>query len=344
MFIICENFDVYCARESVRTLDLREYDAFHWPTMTRETQSFRMVEVADGITNRWFHLLDPHNSVYVPDQQNIRFSRPLPQWCDEGTGDVRLPDVIHGHDGVGLVIGGMKNHWHFLINFLPRLVAAKEMLSDAFDSVDYIVLHEMSDVQKLLVERMLPGKKLVTISNATADAYQFEKLIYLSFPQNLFFSEALLGATRRQVLGLGEAQGPAFERIFVDRNPKIPRRRLAGRKQNIDVLTRHGVPAVYCEDYDFFGQASLFSSADFVVGLHGAGMANMLFCKLNIPVLIIDYKWPSEMFGLARVMGLRAMPLIARQVPTEGVTDGRLRDLHVAPKQLDAAVSALLSW
>lgn len=344
MSFIHENFDVYCARESVCTLDLREYNALHWPTMTRKPQFFRMVEVPDGITNRWFHLIDPHNSAYISDQQNIRFSKLLPQWCNAETGDVRLPSAIHCHDGVGLVIGGMKNHWHFLINFLPRLVAAKEMLSDAFDSVDYIVIHEMSDVQKLLIERMLPGKTIVTISNATADAYQFEKLIYLSFPQNLFFSEALLDATRSQVLGLCGAKEPAFERIFVDRDPKVPRRRLAGRKANMDVLTRHGVPAVYCEDYDFFGQVSLFSNADFVVGLHGAGMSNMLFCRPNIPVLIIDYKWPSEMFALAQVMGLKAMPLMARQVPTEGVTDARLRDLHVSPKQLDAAVTALLSW
>ena len=44
------------------------------------------------------------------------------------------------------------------------------------------------------------------------------------------------------------------------------------------VLTRHGFRFVHPETLSFDEETKLFASAEIVVGLHGAGLANLLFC------------------------------------------------------------------
>lgn len=342
MELSVESFDVYCQAPGIRLLDQRSYEALHWPEMRRQVRDFRLVEVRDGITNRLFHLVDPHRKTYVSDQQNIRFSEPLPQWLGSDGKSVTLPEQSVSYDGSALVVGGMKNHWHFLINFLPRMILARTMMKAHFESLDHVVLHAPTEAQKSLLTAMFPELDFVFIPANSHHSYQFERLFYLDLPQNLFFAEEILQMTREAVLSIKGSPGDSMERIFVDRDPQVPRRRLAAREGALNVLQRHRITPIFCEDYDIFGQISIFSRADVVGGLHGAGMANMLFCRPSVPVLIIDYKWPSEMYALAQVMGLKAMPLMARQVPTEGATDPRLRDLHVTPKALDSTLTALL--
>ena len=50
-------------------------------------------------------------------------------------------------------------------------------------------------------------------------------------------------------------------------------------------LSRYGFETVYLEGMRVADQIQLFQRAEFVIGPHGAGLANLLFCELGTKVI-----------------------------------------------------------
>lgn len=334
-----KTYDEYCHHKSADIIYSENHNGNLWAKMEEAQQSLRLIAIDQGITNGDFHLIDPLSQIYVADQQNKRFNRPKASWVQED-GTIKLPEVQIVQNATALVIGGMKNHWHFLINFLPRLIMAYKMMGADFYNLDYVVIHETTPAQEAFLKKVFPSVTFYQIPQGDRAAYSFRKLFYLDLPKNILFCPNILTATREIVLDALAPSSANSMNIFVDRNPNVPRRRLAERKNKLSVFHKHGVTPILCEDYNFAEQVNLFLNAGVLAGLHGAGMANMLFCRPGTPVLIVDYKWPSEMYGLARTLNLKPLPLLAEIVPDEAV-ELRLRDLRVTPKQMDAALTAL---
>ena len=69
-------------------------------------------------------------------------------------------------------------------------------------------------------------------------------------------------------------------RIFLDRRPKV-QRRLINMSDIAPILAQHGFETIFAEDLPYLEQAQLFAEASHVVGLHGAGLTNLLFCDLS---------------------------------------------------------------
>lgn len=333
-------YDEFCKMAATQVMATFTTSAFYWPQRLEATKTFKLASVRDGMTNSLFQLLAPEHSAYIFDQQNIRFAHPLEKWRDESTGHF-IPTTVLRKKGTALVVGGMKNHWHFLINFLPRAVLAMELLGHRSVEVDTIITHELTDTQRSLLRQLFPDIAINEISGDPEVAYQYDCLFYLDLPKNVQFNVDVLKMARDRVVGLLDGNPlENCQKIFVDRNPAVRRRRLANRVRATEVLAEYRIEPVLCEEHSFLEQVAIFSSASFVGGVHGAGLANMLFCPEGIPVLIIDYKWPSEMFFLAQELGHRPLLLLAE--PVEGSNDqARLRDLFVDAKQLDAALASM---
>ena len=71
-------------------------------------------------------------------------------------------------------------------------------------------------------------------------------------------------------------------------NTNMPRRIFVSRKNNQiivnmseveNIFTNYGFEIVYCEEMSFMEQVELFNNAEFVAGLTGAAMTNILFCN-----------------------------------------------------------------
>jgi hypothetical protein len=76
------------------------------------------------------------------------------------------------------------------------------------------------------------------------------------------------------------------ERIFVARSPGS-RRTIQNYDEIERVMTRHGFSMLDPGTLPFTRQRQIFSSASHVIGLHGAGMTNILFCNSNTKVMEI---------------------------------------------------------
>ena len=74
-----------------------------------------------------------------------------------------------------------------------------------------------------------------------------------------------------------------FEKIYIDRSDVDPNnislRRIQNDPETKKFLEMNGYKSVKLQDLSFVEQVGLFSSVKKVIGLHGAGFANIVFCK-----------------------------------------------------------------
>jgi glycosyltransferase involved in cell wall biosynthesis len=77
--------------------------------------------------------------------------------------------------------------------------------------------------------------------------------------------------------------GPRNRRLFIAR--KGPTRTIDNIEQVQALLGRYEFETVYLEDKSIIDQILLFQSAQFVVGAHGAGLSNLLFCEPGTKVI-----------------------------------------------------------
>jgi len=67
-------------------------------------------------------------------------------------------------------------------------------------------------------------------------------------------------------------------RMWISRE-KARNRRVANEKELQSVLKHYGIEKVFAEDHSFFEQLKIYYSAQLIVGPHGAGLVNTMFCK-----------------------------------------------------------------
>jgi capsular polysaccharide biosynthesis protein len=74
------------------------------------------------------------------------------------------------------------------------------------------------------------------------------------------------------------------KRLYISR--KYAQKRKISNEADLErVLQKFGFTIVYCEEHSFFGQVSIFSKAQFLISIHGAGLTNMLFMPPGSAVL-----------------------------------------------------------
>jgi capsular polysaccharide biosynthesis protein len=95
------------------------------------------------------------------------------------------------------------------------------------------------------------------------------------------------------------------ERIFVSRE-KAERRKLINETDFVSILENFGFSIIYFENYSWNEQVSICSKAKYLIGLHGAGLSNMLFMPANSVVLEFRKVGDSHnncYFSLASALG-----------------------------------------
>jgi capsular polysaccharide biosynthesis protein len=86
------------------------------------------------------------------------------------------------------------------------------------------------------------------------------------------------------------------KRLFISR--KLSKRRKMSNEDLISkYLTDFGFETISLESYNIQEQIMLFKNADVILGTHGAGLSNIIYCKLGARVIEIKrnyVKFPSE--------------------------------------------------
>lgn len=175
-------------------------------------------------------------------------------------------------------------YFHWLTECLPRLEAC---LDSSFDHV-VVVPHSLSRLRFVVQSLEMLGIKSVVLPRwrrvVTHD-------LRVAGPGQLLgnFHPQLVKRVRDRFhkLTFGDCSGKSKEdRIWVSRrNARF--RRLLNENDLVPILEKYGFRVISLEEYSFEQQLRMMFHASHIAGVHGAGLANMMFLRPRCTVLEI---------------------------------------------------------
>lgn len=168
------------------------------------------------------------------------------------------------------------NYYHFFVDTLPQIYLCDDMQIPA--DVPLIVPHDFDKPAyvKEYLERFPPKRKIIVQGK---DQYLHVKELYVA--KETFCNDHFPRIGQRVVAsGIADAEkGVASpELLFIKRKEGI-NRTLSNSTEIEDVARSFGFEVIEPADYTWPQQVKLFSSAKRIIGIHGAGLTNMVFCK-----------------------------------------------------------------
>ena len=295
------------------------------------------------------HLLQ---TVWYPQQltRHRAYYRPAPSPAVEKTG------VYHS-----LLIYWSRQYYHWLTETLPLLHGLAPFLPAG---TRHIVPGPAAPVQRDCLRLLGIGAEQ-TVEISELESWRLEELIFAP-PATTRYADLLPREVRRGRYTLrppGPHAGPfnhspegirwlsarliegvrrdaPLAAAAGDGRIYISRRKANCRRLNDEeiapVLAAHGVVVQVLEDLSFAEQVQLMNQAELIVAPHGAGLANLIFCRPGTQV--IEIFEPSSLrlcfWSLSDIMGLRYRYLVGRTVRS----DRWEPDIWIDPRALDGAL------
>ncbi len=233
------------------------------------------------------------------------------------------------------------NFYHWCCDILPRLLVASQG-GRSLAEIDHFITDELPHRfhHDSLEAFGIPREKLVVgprHRRITADVLCVPSL----YDRSGMVREQSLRFVRDAILpDRSPARPPGSgRRIFVSRQ-RAHTRRIVNWEAVAPVLREFDFEDVFTEELTLREQAGIFDQAGHVVGVHGAGLTNLMFCRPGTRVLeILDEAWGYPMYWLLSArLGLDYAMMHGRFV---GRRKAELDDLEVDADVLRAHLRSL---
>lgn len=191
-------------------------------------------------------------------------------------------------NGRAILLGakGAHNYYHWTTDIAPKLILLKEAGYKLHDSDRFIVSRAEAGFAKTLLAMFnVPLDKVIS-TEMNSPFLEAEELIVPYLNNKMGYGMGKwLPRRMQEVLGVDKIQ-KQDRRLFINRKPETAAgRTLANSRAAEDFLTGWGFDVVYPETLTIREQAALFATADVVVGIHGAGLSNIIYCKPGTRVI-----------------------------------------------------------
>ena len=228
------------------------------------------------------HALETYNANI---KNNIVFTKGTPRFLKNLNGTV-----------LSLLTGGAgnDNYWHWLFDVLPRIGLFRKNMN--LSEVDYFLLpsltknfqNETLDLLSIPKQKRLSSEKIrhlkakkliltdhpvVTTDDSSGDIQNVPRWIILWLKNNFLNKESLIKKKQK---------------IYIDRNESTsnrPQRLISNENEIRKYLLKNDFIPVKLGEIKFREQVKLFNNAEYVVGLHGAGFGNLVFCNPGTRVI-----------------------------------------------------------
>lgn len=216
-------------------------------------------------------------------------------------GTPRIKKKLKGTIFVLLTGGaGNDNYWHWLFDVLPRLEILNQKKN--IQEIDFFLFPDT--FQKFQIETLdalnIPKNK--RLSSKSYRHFEADKIITVDHPYVLKNNPSLeiqdmpiwiiewLKNTFLKKIKLYQNRLPL--KFYIDRSDSKSNlsntRKITNEKYVKELLIKNGFSIIRLSDLTFLEQVFLFSKALKIVGLHGGGFANIIFCKPK--TLVIEIK------------------------------------------------------
>jgi hypothetical protein len=178
-------------------------------------------------------------------------------------------NTVHVKEAVSLVTLFGANYHHFLVEVIPLVIHAKRHLPNHLPMLIpeyYLRFPYIKSYLELLEVKILPyqAKDKVMVKNL----YVFKNI------QISFFSGGLIKDIRQTFVP--QSKVSPSRKLFISRT-KATRRKILEEEKFYQTLTEFGFEILHLEELSIKEQIRSFSDAAIVLGMHGAGLTNMVF-------------------------------------------------------------------
>jgi capsular polysaccharide biosynthesis protein len=203
--------------------------------------------------------------------------------------------------------GGNDNYWHWLFDVLPRIDICENVIE--LDKIDFFLLPD--NKRKFQIETLeilgIPQRKQISSVNFR---HIISKELYVTSHPVVLTNDATDGI-QNMPLWISEWLKKKFikkninekvnfsKKIYIDRGDSVSNvkdlRSISNEEEIKQFLLQNGFKIIKLGDLHFKDQVLIFNNADIIVGLHGAGFANLAFCKSNTKIIELRNRTAGKM-------------------------------------------------
>ncbi len=215
---------------------------------------------------------------------------------------------------------GKNNYWHWIFDVLPRIAILNK--SNLRLKPNYYLLPSLSKKyqKQTLLELKLPLSSLIN-----GEKYKHiicNNLFATDHPINfnnnpsksiLNIPSWVIRWLRKKYIKNKYTNKKLPKRIFINRefDSNLATRKIVNNEDVKNALIYLGFKSISLSNLNFIDQVKLFKNANFIVGLHGAGFANMVFANKRTKILEIASKNNGNLFlNLAKKCNLNYKRII----------------------------------
>ena len=224
--------------------------------------------------------------------------------CKYGT--PRILKKIKGRT-VSLLTGGAgnENYFHWLFDVLPRLA----ILEKKFDinKIDFFLIPSIKKQFQQETLNILNISKIKLLSSEKYRHITSDEILVTDHPYVISnpteditnIPHWICNWLRKKFIS--NSAGKKYPKnIYISRKDAISKhkqiRKIINEENIIEFLEKNNFEEVALSQISFTDQVNLFNNADKIVGLHGAGFANLVFCREGTKVLEIKSNTAGEMY------------------------------------------------
>ena len=227
----------------------------------------------------------------APVEQNIIFQKGTP----------RIKKNLNGRV-LSLLTGGAgnDNYFHWLFDVLPRFALCEKILD--LNKIDFFLLSNTEQKFQKETLDLLNISKEKRISSKFFRHISFSELFVTDHPHNIendasrgmqniplwiseWLKEKYINSKLNNNLTLPK-------KIYIDRSDSMANsknlRLITNENEVKSFLINKGFKSITLGNLHFSDQIKIFNNAEIIAGLHGAGFANLCFCKAGTK--IIEFK------------------------------------------------------
>ena len=318
-FVLIKNYKNFCS-EKIKIIGKKKYKIF-------ELHNGKIF--MDSSESRYFYIYKnfilPNLSIDIKNinkSSNI-FKYGINKFCKKF--NFETISIISGRDS-------RDNYYHWLIDVLPRtIILEKELKKHKY--LNLLVPDFKNSYQKESLNCLFKKNKVNFISLNKNKFSRFNKITLCSNNENYeYFNYNLLSKLKKKILIEANKKiffpKNEFNKIYISRADARNQRSLKYDTQIENFLIKKGFKIIVLSKFSFLEKAIIFKNAKVVLGLHGAGLANILFSNKKTKIIeITSTRWPDMFEKLSKCLMLTYKKVIVHKIDNNNVVDFSISEL-----------------
>ena len=225
------------------------------------------------------------------------------------------------------------SYFHWIVETLPRI----RLISDFLDALDGVFVPSRLEPAMKESLNYFGVKDSQVIELDFRSHFKPENLLVPKYCAGLNIPDRLSRYYRMNVLA-GRTRREAHRRLYISRKDAT-KRRVQNELEVWSLLKSEGFENIELKGMGFKRQVELFDDAEIIVGAHGAGLSNIVFCRQSTKLLeLIPSKDipPHVYYSLAVSSGVEYWFLAGHTNPSLTMLDKIHLDFEIDINQLDS--------